>query len=131
MGPIIDTHEGSVGKREGAVAAPLADVEAWNTTVFSTLGELLGQAKIDGIASRFQSDLQARFSDRNSREILRRDAHTITSTAGLLGFASLSAAAKTLELNCVRGDDFTRSLSALLRCRETVGDLLAQHLGSH
>lgn len=131
MGPIINKHEGSVGERECAAAAPLADAEAWNTTVFTTLGELLGQAKIEGIASRFQADLQARFSDRNSREILRRDAHTITSTAGLLGFASLSAAAKTLELNCIRGDDFTPSLSALLRCRGTAVDLLAQHLGSH
>lgn len=131
MDTATKSFERLVGGAAGAAPSPSAEAEAWSTAVFTTLGRLLGQAKADGIALRFQADLQARFADLENRETLVTDAHTVTSTAGMLGFMSLSAAARAFESAVLRGDDVASRLADLLQCRQTAGDLLAQHFRPH
>lgn len=98
--------------------------ETWNEAVFDDLAALIGRQKAEAILARFQADLAGRFADPADRETLRRDAHAVTSMSGMLGFAGLSALAKTLELQCRAGDDVAPGLSAFMQVRQAVTALL-------
>jgi HPt (histidine-containing phosphotransfer) domain-containing protein len=93
------------------------DGEPWNRSVFGELMDILGARRANDLAARFRLDLNKRFADVMSRELLRRDAHAIRSTSEVLGFARLSQAARALEAACETGGAFDSSLQALLIAR--------------
>jgi HPt (histidine-containing phosphotransfer) domain-containing protein len=102
-----------------AVRRPLldtakADDEPWNQKTFGALKDLIGAREAIDLAARFRSDLHNRFADVMSRELLRRDAHAITSTSEVLGFVQLSRAARSLEAACETGEAFGSILQALV-----------------
>lgn len=101
----------------------------WNEGVFTDLSGLIGPEKAEPILARFQGDLAQRFADVGDRDTLRRDAHAVTSMAGMLGFAGLSALAKTLEVACRDGGDITGSLTAFMQARQAVTVLLDHRAG--
>ena len=93
------------------------DNDAWNRKTFEVLMALIGARKANEIAARFRSDLGDRFADVMNREAVRRDAHAVTSTAGMLGFAQLSQAARSLEAACESGEAFGANLQALMNAK--------------
>jgi HPt (histidine-containing phosphotransfer) domain-containing protein len=88
--------------------------EAWNQTTFDDLGRLVGAFKANELAVRFCADLRNRFADAVNRELMRRDAHAVTSTAEVLGFTQLSQAARSLEDACEAREAIDAKLQALL-----------------
>jgi PAS domain S-box-containing protein len=92
------------------------------------LTQLLGPAKVRELLRRFRTELPDRLRSAAS-SALRADAHAMISTAGLLGFARLSAAARALEQAVDTGGDVAPPLTSLLAARKaaiaTLDDLLA------
>lgn len=103
--------------------------DVWNERVFADLAGLIGPAKAEPILARFHGDLVQRFGDLGDRDAVRRDAHAVTSMAGMLGFTGLSALAKALEIACRDGSDITASLAAFLQGRRAVTALLDGRAG--
>ncbi len=100
----------------------------WDEPTYTRLSDLIGHAKADAILARFATDLAARFAI-TEREALRRDAHAVISTAGMLGFLRLSALARDLEAACSDGADVDAPFAALQRARDaaTTRILLDRH----
>ena len=109
---------------------PPAGHEVWNEGIFTDLSGLIGSPKAQAILIRFQGDLNQRFGQLGDREALRRDAHAVTSMAGMLGFKWLSGLAKTLELACQGGGDIAPSLSAFMQARQAVSARLRERIPS-
>jgi PAS domain S-box-containing protein len=98
----------------------------------SELSAMIGADKTRELLLRFRDDLPDRFSS-TAAPALEADAHSTVSTAGLLGFARLSAAAATLEKAISTGADYEASLDAVLAARaEALGRIpeLTANLGS-
>jgi PAS domain S-box-containing protein len=85
----------------------------------SELARLIGVEKAHELLMRFREELPDRFSSA-APEALKADAHALASTAGLLGFAKLSAAAGALEQAIETGGDVSPQLSAVLAGRKDV-----------
>ncbi len=77
---------------------------------------LIGAHKVIELLAHLSEDLYLRFRS-TSPEALRADAHNVVSTAGLLGFAALSAAALSLERTIEIGDDFAPALLRVIATR--------------
>ncbi len=90
------------------------DVGAWNRAKFEELVDLIGARVANNLAMRFRLDLRKRFVNPMNRESLRRDAHAVTSSSELLGFAKLSRAARDLEKAFETGEAFDSSLQSLM-----------------
>jgi hypothetical protein len=90
------------------------DGDAWNRGTFGDLIDLIGARVANNLAMRFRSDLCNRFADVTNRELVRRDAHAVTSTSEVLGFTRLSQAARLLEAACGTGEAIDFSLQALM-----------------
>ncbi len=101
----------------------------WAQPVFTDLAGLIGTEKAEAILGRFQGDIVERFADLGDRDMVRRDAHAVTSMAGMLGFAGLSARAKALEIACRNGSDITASLMDFMQVRQAVTILLNHRAG--
>lgn len=99
--------------------------EGFDRSVYDGLAALLGAGPVGGMARRFGVDLQSRFAGA-SPDALRRDAHAVTSSAGMLGFVELSLAARTLERACVAGADLAPPLVAVLAARDEASRCLAE-----
>jgi HPt (histidine-containing phosphotransfer) domain-containing protein len=97
-----------------SLGASTINGEPWNRRTFGELMDLIGARKANDLAALFRSDLHNRFADAMNRELLRRDAHAVTSTSGVLGFTQLSQAARGLEAACETGEAFDSKLQALL-----------------
>ncbi len=92
--------------------------DGWDRVVFRNLSSLIGEIRAKEIAGRFRSDLGRRFLDVEDREILRRDAHAVTSSAGMLGFANLCNAARQLEATCEGGAPIPDCIAKVERAKE-------------
>lgn len=112
----MQNHQGSAGA-------------VWNEHVYTDLAGLIGREKAEPILVRFQGDLVHRFGDLGDRETLRRDAHAVTSMAGMLGFMGLSMLAKALEVACRDGSDISASLLDFMQARQAVTVLLGERVG--
>ena len=97
----------------------------WNRSTFDGLRAVLGDEKAGSILSSFWLDLCQRFADGDDGELLRRDAHVVKSTAGLLGFESLGEAAQSLEAACLESRPFGPLADALDARRREVGAVLS------
>jgi HPt (histidine-containing phosphotransfer) domain-containing protein len=100
------------------------NAEAWNRTTFDELVCLIGAGRANELAARFRSDLRGRFADLMDRESVRRDAHAVTSTAQVLGFARLSQAARSLEKACEVHEVLDAKLLALMIAKFNATDAL-------
>ncbi len=103
-------------KRSGRPLLDASAIEgvAWNRRTFDKLVNLIGARAANDLATRFRSDLRDRFADARNRERLRFDAHAVTSTSELLGFATLSQAARRLDKAFETGDAIDASLLTLM-----------------
>ncbi len=99
-------------------------VLTWNRKIFGELQSVLGDDRADSILSKFWLDLCRRFENTDDGESLRRDAHVVKSTAGLLGFESLEVAARTLETACIENRPLAALTEALAGRRQEVGEAL-------
>ena len=77
------------------------------------LTRLVGARKTLELLARLRDELPERFKD-IERDTLRGDAHVVASSAGLLGYAALSAAARKLEQEVEHGGDIGLSLTQVL-----------------
>jgi CheY-like chemotaxis protein len=77
---------------------------------------LIGPEKVLDLVSRLREDLRERLRSA-APDALRADAHSMVSTAGLLGFAELSAAARTLEQAIADDGEIAVPLTRLLAAR--------------
>ncbi len=100
----------------------------WNERVFTDLSALIGASKAEAILQRFRDDLPQRVGADCDREAIRKDAHTLVSMAGMLGFATLSAAARDLEGACQEGSDIKASLLTFMRIKVAVTALVTERL---
>jgi HPt (histidine-containing phosphotransfer) domain-containing protein len=100
------------------------NAEAWNRNTFDELARLIGARRANELAARFRSDLCDRFADVMDREWVRRDAHAVTSTAQVLGFARLSQAARSLEKACEADEAIDAKLKALMIAKFNATDAL-------
>lgn len=80
------------------------------------LSALIGLDKTRELLTRFRDELPTRFQSTDVAA-LRADVHAIVSTAGLLGFAQLSAAASAVEQAIDAGAEVTQPLADLLAAR--------------
>lgn len=102
------------------------------------LTRLVGARKTLELLARLRDELPERFKD-IKRDKLRGDAHVVASSAGLLGYAALSAAARNLEQEMERDGDIALSLAhvlaeraaALVLIRRAIAELLADTEPSH
>ena len=99
----------------------------WNQAIFGNLCSLLGKPAVNAIVLRFQADLAARLTDAGITEATRKDAHIITSQAGMLGFTALSQAAKAFEAAYHGGSDTASCLVGLVRARAAVLACIDHH----
>ncbi len=97
----------------------------WERSTFENLQTLLGGDKLDAIVVRFWADLCRRFEDLNDGELLRKDAHAVKSTAGMLGFVELSATAQALENAVSGGEPYGLLVAPLLAARQDLGNFLS------
>jgi HPt (histidine-containing phosphotransfer) domain-containing protein len=100
------------------------NAEAWNGKTFDELARLIGARRANELVARFRSDLCDRFADVMDRERVRRDAHAVTSTAQVLGFARLSQAARSLEKACEADEAIDAQLKALMIAKFNATDAL-------
>ena len=97
---------------------------AWDREVFDRLAVLVGADRAMQIAQKFWLDLCNRFGAVKSHELMRRDAHAVTSTSGMLGFTTLSKAARDLEKACETGDGVEHCLQIFAAAKLEVGEAL-------
>ncbi|WNJ89973.1 PAS-domain containing protein [Bosea sp. 685] len=98
-------------RMEIAAAAPMLDQDCQDE-----LARLIGTEKVLELLTRLAEDLPRRLRSAAS-DALRADAHVMVSTAGLLGFAQLSATARELEQAIDAEDDIAPPLAQLLAVR--------------
>ena len=99
----------------------------WDQAVFARLSGLIGQEKVQGIASRFSDDLLQRFSDPTDRKRLEKEAHITHSSAGMLGFTELSALARDLETACQSDTEVVEALACVASAKMLVIETLKEH----
>ena len=95
-----------------------SDDLTWKWRTFCDLSAVIGSAKAQAIVERFAADVAKRFAEPCDRDITRRDAHVIASSAGLLGFTGLSTRAAALESAC-RNGAYEPCLTALVAERDS------------
>lgn len=112
----------STGQRDVARsdATAAGDSLVWNQAIFGNLCILLGKPAVNAIVLRFKAELASRLTDAGVTEATRKDAHIITSQAGMLGFTTLSQAAKAFEAAYHSRNDAASCLSGLLQARAAV-----------
>ena len=100
----------------GVTALPAPQLALLDGATLQELSGLIGADKVQDLLRRFQSELPERLVATTSAEI-RMEAHAIVSTAGLLGFQALAAAARLVEQTAEAGDDLAQPLLRLLEAR--------------
>jgi PAS domain S-box-containing protein len=85
-----------------------------------TIGQLkglLGAERLDEMLGEFQEELSSRFAAQpdgaDALKLLRREAHSMISQAGMLGFEELSRRCRELQDACDKGSDISAALEAL------------------
>jgi PAS domain S-box-containing protein len=134
-GPDVERYEHSVRETVTAAQVPATPPEAVDDNVldeatYSGLADMIGDEKAAQITRQFADDLVRRFADVSNHKVLRNDAHTVVSSAGALGFKSLSACARELEYACDGEGDLDRCTRELLDRRRRVGEFIARRFGT-
>jgi PAS domain S-box-containing protein len=106
------------------------DDNVLDEVAYATLADMIGDEKAADIARQFADDLATRFADVSNQTALRNDAHIVVSSAGTLGFKSLSASARKLEYACDGEGDLDRCTRELLERRRRVGEFVARRFGT-
>ena len=107
---------GAAGAQEPNSRAAKPVPPVLDPTRQAELSGLIGAEKTRELLLRFRDELPEQLGS-VVPAALRADAHAIVSTSGLLGFARLSAAARTLEQAIDDGHDISPPLTALLAAR--------------
>ena len=99
-------------------------------TVYSVLADMIGSEKAADLARRFVRDLAIRFSDTANHRKIGLDAHTVISSAGMLGFTVLSSSARDLEQACENGGDLDPYLNDVVRRCRQVDEFVRNRFGA-
>jgi len=106
------------------------DDDILDETAYAELSDMIGDEKAAHIARQFADDLARRFADMTDQKAIRNDAHIIVSSAGALGFRSLSACARTLEYACDGGGDLDGHMAEFLDRRRRVSEFIVRRFGN-
>jgi CheY-like chemotaxis protein/HPt (histidine-containing phosphotransfer) domain-containing protein len=115
----------------GALHGPLPgelSARALDPQVYDELVAILGPDKIAGLMSKLEDQLARSFAAvPNTIEPLElaREAHTLVSQAGMLGFLELAELCRDLEAACLSGDD----VSPLLNSARSARDRAVREIG--
>jgi PAS domain S-box-containing protein len=126
-------HPASGTAADKMVPAPpheAADDNVLDEAVYVELCGMIGDEKAAQITRQFGDDLARRFADVTNQKALRNDAHTVVSSAGALGFKSLSDCARELEYACDGEGDLDCRTREFLDRRRRVGEFIARRFGS-
>lgn len=102
-----ETRPAGFGRAPEPEASPVLDRAA-----LQELAGLIGADKVQDLLRRFRSELSERLGA-TSTVALKADAHAMVSTAGLLGFSTLAAAARVVEQSPHEGEALQPQLSRL------------------
>jgi PAS domain S-box-containing protein len=121
-------------QRDAAMESPDAeradgDLPVLDAACQDELAALIGAGKVADLLIRLRDDLPGRLRSAASGA-LRADAHVMISTAGLLGFAQLSAAAAALEQAVDAEGDLAAPLTRLLAARTAALGAIAPAIAS-
>jgi HPt (histidine-containing phosphotransfer) domain-containing protein len=101
-----------------------------NVATRDDLSNTIGQEKLDRLTDRFAASLATSLGgDTRSADDLGREAHTLVSMSGMLGYDALSQACRTLEYAAKQGDDLIGPLDVARRIRDETLDSLAAREG--
>lgn len=104
----IDRNVDGGADRHGAAPDQPAGC-AFDSVVYNQLEEMLGTNRVhqllDKLASILRTRLVGTFSDAVERDAVQRDAHSLVSSSGMLGFETLSNLCREIETSCVAGVD--------------------------
>jgi PAS domain S-box-containing protein len=122
-GSVVDAEPAAVpAETQGSIvltSAPDAGSRTFKRAIFEDVRETLGNEKtqlyIKGLRDLVESIEINRMEPGEHKEDVRRNAHQIVSTAGMLGFLQLSDAAIALETACDRDGDITAPLRQVLK----------------
>jgi PAS domain S-box-containing protein len=133
--PDVEQGEHSLPETMTATQAPATphlavDDNVLDEVAYARLADMIGDEKAADIARQFAGDLARRFADVRNQKALRNDAHTVVSSAGSLGFMSLSACARELEYACDGKGDLDRCTRELLDRRRRVGEFIGTRFGT-
>ena len=101
--------------------------DAFSRATFDALRTMVGP-KADDWLAKFSQQLSSDFAagpDPEERGHVARAAHVVVSTAGVLGFADLSAAARDLEQACLSGSDKSSPFARFSEARSQAIRILA------
>jgi len=116
--------------RVSATPQEAVDDNILDEATYARLADMIGDEKAAQITRQFADDLVRRFADVSNHKALQNDAHTVVSSAGVLGFKSLSACARELEYACDGDGDLDRCTRELLDRRRQVGEFIARRFGT-
>jgi CheY-like chemotaxis protein/HPt (histidine-containing phosphotransfer) domain-containing protein len=114
--PDLALGDASHGARPGDASSCALDPQ-----VYDDLVEVLGPDKIQSLLTKLESQLTRSFAPLpqsiDSSE-LAREAHSIVSQAGMLGFLTLADLCRDLEMACLSGADIATTLEAVRSARD-------------
>jgi len=118
--PALATRDGLAG-----LAKQLPIVEE---AKLDNLCNLIGAAKVESLLGKLAEQLEGRFAeDERGAEnlaILRREAHKLASSAGMLGFVQLSRSCANLEAELQAQEDFAPPLAEVRQaCAEALAEI--------
>ncbi|TIW74346.1 MAG: response regulator [Mesorhizobium sp.] len=96
----------------------------FNADVFGNLAKVLGKNRVNQLLDKLADVLRTRLvsiaPDAIERDVVQRDAHSLVSSSGMLGFETLSNLCRDIETCCIDGADLTPALQRYERARDAV-----------
>ncbi|MET0313194.1 MAG: CHASE domain-containing protein, partial [Hansschlegelia sp.] len=105
-----------------AAGAEDAEAEPFNEFAYVDLEAAIGPSGVQRLLGKLSSALRVRlaggWADPGERDLLRRDAHMLISSTGMIGFKKLSSLCRELEAACDGGGDLTEIMSRYATVRD-------------
>jgi CheY-like chemotaxis protein len=95
-----------------------AEMHLFDEKVYGDLAQVLGKEKMIRLLDKLAEILQSSLSQIPDRTALAREAHSLISQAGMLGFTELSEACRSLENACLAEENIDAPLAAVSDIRQ-------------
>ncbi|WP_202295737.1 CHASE domain-containing protein [Mesorhizobium sp. 131-2-1] len=94
----------------------------FNADVFGNLETVLGKNRVEKLLDKLADVLRTRLvsisPDTIELDVVQRDAHSLVSSSGMLGFEALSNLCRDIETSCIAGTDLMPALQRFERARD-------------